>query len=211
MREQILLASARLFREQGYAATTLRQIAEVSGIQAGSIYYHFEGKDDIAARVLDTGIDALLQAVQGRIARLPAGAGVRQRLGAAVEGHLWGMLHNADFTVAHIRIYRHVSDAARAHHAPQRSAYTRLWDRLLTEAAEAGVLRSGMPVPLVRQYLVGALNWPVDWYNPRRGSFEAFAAQMTALVFQGIARPAPEPAAPPAARKRSAQRLEAVR
>ena len=48
-RDQILVEAARLFRHQGYAATTLRQIADAAGIKAGSIYYHFEGKDDIAA------------------------------------------------------------------------------------------------------------------------------------------------------------------
>ena len=44
-REEILAAAARLFRQQGYATTTLRQIAEAAGIKAGSIYYHFGSKD----------------------------------------------------------------------------------------------------------------------------------------------------------------------
>jgi AcrR family transcriptional regulator len=59
-RAQILAAAARLFREQGYAATTLRQIAAAAGIQAGSIYYHFASKDDILIEVLDAGIAAVL-------------------------------------------------------------------------------------------------------------------------------------------------------
>lgn len=186
-RDQILGAAARLFGQQGYASTTLRQIAEAAGIKAGSIYYHFEGKDEIAACVLDAGIAAVGAAVRGRLASLPPEASERVRLAAAVEGHLWGMLHHGEFTAAHIRIYRYVSEAARLRHAPVRSAYTRLWDELLAQAAKAGALRTDMPPSLIRQYLVGALNWPVDWYDPQRGSFEAFAAQITALVFHGIA------------------------
>ncbi|MDO8279997.1 MAG: TetR family transcriptional regulator, partial [Burkholderiaceae bacterium] len=38
-RQQILYAAAHLFRDQGYATTTLRQIADATGIKAGSIYY----------------------------------------------------------------------------------------------------------------------------------------------------------------------------
>lgn len=185
-REQILTVAARLFSERGYANTTLRQIAQQSGIQAGSIYYHFDGKDAIAACVLDEGIAAVTDAVHRRLDALPADADMRTRLGAAVEGHLWGMLQRGEFTAAHIRIYRYVSDAARARHRSIRSAYTRLWDELLQQAVDAGLLRSDIPVPMVRQFLVGALNWPVDWYDPRRGGFEQLSAQIGALVLDGL-------------------------
>jgi AcrR family transcriptional regulator len=184
--DQILAAAACLFGHQGYTATTLRQIAQAAGIKAGSIYYHFDGKEQVAARVLDAGIDALTAAVQGCIDALPPGAHARARLAAAVEGHLWAMVHHRDFTAAHIRLYRNVSESARKRHQPVRSAYTQLWDGLLAEAAAAGVLRQDIPVQMIRQFLVGALNWPVDWYDPQRGPFERFAAQMTAMVFDGI-------------------------
>lgn len=185
-RGQILSAAARLFSQRGYANTTLRQIARASGIQAGSIYHHFEGKDEIAACVLDEGMVAVTDAVRRRLDALQPASDMRKRLGAAVEGHLWGMLHRGEFTAAHIRIYRYVSDAARQRHRAHRSAYTKLWDELLQQAADAGLLRSDIPVPMVRQFLVGALNWPVDWYDPGRGGFEQLAAQITALVLDGL-------------------------
>lgn len=185
-REQILAVAARLFSERGYANTTLRQIAQQSGIQAGSIYYHFEGKDEIAACVLDDGIAAVTDAVRRRLDALPPDADMRTRLGAAVEGHLWGMLHRGEFTAAHIRIYRYVSDAARSRHRSIRSAYTQLWDDLLQQSVDAGLLRRDIPVPMVRQFLVGALNWPVDWYDPQRGGFEQLASQITVLVLDGL-------------------------
>ena len=213
MRGQILVAAARLFGHQGYANTTLRQIAQAAGIRAGSIYYHFEGKDEIAACVLDEGIVAVTDAVQGRLQALPPGADMRARLAAAVEGHLWGMLQRGEFTAAHIRIYRYVSDAARQRHRTVRSAYTKLWDDLLSQAAEAGQLRTDIPVPMVRQFLVGALNWPVDWYDPRRGGFDQLAAQITGLVLDGLTtRPARAlPARPAAPRRVRAERVEMVR
>lgn len=187
-REQILAAAARLFGQRGYANTTLRQIAQACGIQAGSIYYHFGGKDEIAAQVLDEGLAAVTCAVRQRLDALPPGVGMRERLAAAVQGHLWGMLHGSDFTAAHIRIYRYVSDAARQRHREVRSAYTQLWDELLQDAADAGLLRTDIPVPLVRQFLVGALNWPVDWYDPKRGGFEPLAERITALTLDGMLR-----------------------
>jgi hypothetical protein len=76
-----------------------------------------------------------------------------------------------------------------------------LRDGLLGEAA-AGALRRDMPVPLIRQYLIGALNWPVDWYRPGRGPFEPLAAQITALVLHGRVVPEDDEApARPASRQ----------
>ena len=54
-REGILSAAARLFRYEGYHATTMRDIAQEAGIEAGSIYYHFQSKDQILSDVLDLG------------------------------------------------------------------------------------------------------------------------------------------------------------
>jgi len=46
-RKRILDAAAILFGDQGYTATTLRQIAKSARIDAGSIYYYFASKEEI--------------------------------------------------------------------------------------------------------------------------------------------------------------------
>ena len=37
----------RLFRERGYAATTMRAIAQEAGVATGNAYYHFASKDHL--------------------------------------------------------------------------------------------------------------------------------------------------------------------
>jgi len=46
-RQAIEDAAHKLFLEQGYSATSMRQIAEKAGIALGGIYNHFKGKDEI--------------------------------------------------------------------------------------------------------------------------------------------------------------------
>jgi AcrR family transcriptional regulator len=186
-RDQILVHAARLFRHQGYSATTLRQIAEAAGIKAGSIYYHFDSKEEILGVVLDAGIDAVMNAVTTRIAALPAGASFRDKIAAAIDGHLYGLLHHGDFTSANIRIYGQIPPAAKARHRLVRNNYARYWDELLTAAVAAGAVRKDTNLAVIRLFLIGALNWTVEWYNPNRGSFKTFSAQITAIVFDGIA------------------------
>lgn len=184
-RERILLEAARLFRHHGYAATTLREVADASGIKAGSIYYHFESKDQILGEVLDKGIQVVADAVKQRVDALPAEATARQRVAAAIEGHLWGLLHHGDFTSANIRIYGQIPPAAKNRHRKVRRDYADYWDGLLEDALQRGELRSDTSTAMVRLFVIGALNWTVEWYNPQKGAFQDFVKQITAIVFDG--------------------------
>ena len=47
MRERILDVALELFNEQGYDATSLREIAERLGVTKAALYYHFKSKGDI--------------------------------------------------------------------------------------------------------------------------------------------------------------------
>jgi AcrR family transcriptional regulator len=46
-RERVLDVALRLFVDQGYDKTSLREIAEVMGFSKAALYYHFASKDDI--------------------------------------------------------------------------------------------------------------------------------------------------------------------
>ena len=51
-RHAIEEAAYELFLEQGYSATSMRQIADQAGIALGGIYNHFKGKDDIFEAII---------------------------------------------------------------------------------------------------------------------------------------------------------------
>ena len=40
--KRVLDAAAKIFRDYGYAGTTMRAIADEADLKAGSIYYHYE-------------------------------------------------------------------------------------------------------------------------------------------------------------------------
>jgi AcrR family transcriptional regulator len=185
-RERVLLEAARLFRHHGYAATTLREVADAAGVKAGSIYYHFESKEQILGEVLDKGITIVADAVRTRVAALPESAPWRDRIAAGIEGHLWGMLHYGDFTSANIRIYGQIPTSAKNRHRVVRRAYADYWDRLFESALASGELRHDASTAMIRLFVIGALNWTVEWYNPQRGSFRDFSRQITTIVFDGI-------------------------
>jgi AcrR family transcriptional regulator len=52
-RQRLLAQAQRLFRERGYAATSLEQIAEAAEVTKGAIYGHFASKEDLMISALE--------------------------------------------------------------------------------------------------------------------------------------------------------------
>ena len=53
-RERLIGEAKRLFRERGYAATSLEQIAEAADVTKGAIYGHFSSKEDLLLSAIET-------------------------------------------------------------------------------------------------------------------------------------------------------------
>ncbi len=61
-RAEIVRVAMRLFVEQGYDKTSLREIAEQLGVTKAALYYHFRTKEDIAKEAM-TDYAARVQAI----------------------------------------------------------------------------------------------------------------------------------------------------
>ena len=58
-RTRIQEIALKLFTEQGYEATSLREIAETLGVTKAALYYHFKTKDDIVASLAEDRMRAI--------------------------------------------------------------------------------------------------------------------------------------------------------
>jgi AcrR family transcriptional regulator len=52
-RQRLLTEAQRLFRERGYAATSLEQIADAAEVTKGAIYGHFASKEDLMLTAME--------------------------------------------------------------------------------------------------------------------------------------------------------------
>ncbi len=185
-RRKILDAASDLFRDKGYASTTLRQIADAAGMQAGSVYYHFESKDAIVSEILDLGITYVFDEVKRRVEKLGPGAEPKARLEVAIDGHLSGLLSHESFLSANIRNYGQLPEDLRKKNVPLRRAYVGYWDALLLEAQKAGAIRADLDLKILRLFTIGSLNWTVEWHKPDKGSIEELSMQIKSILFDGI-------------------------
>ncbi|MEP7133126.1 MAG: TetR/AcrR family transcriptional regulator [Acidobacteriota bacterium] len=58
-RERLIETAARLFHEQGYAATGVSTILREAGVHSGSLYYFFSSKEALLGAVLDRYVERL--------------------------------------------------------------------------------------------------------------------------------------------------------
>lgn len=182
----ILFHAAKLLREKGYAAVSLRQIAAAANIKAGSIYYHFESKEEILYHVLEQGLRVIVEEINKAMEKLPSDTPFRERLKCVIEAHLYGLLQVGDFSSANIRIYGQVPPEVRRRHSVSRQKFADWWDAFLQEAVDEGALSKDLNLSVVRVFIVGALNWTVEWYDPERGSFDDLAEQIYSIVADGL-------------------------
>jgi len=61
LRDQILSAAARIVAEEGFAALTMRKIADAIEYSPATIYLHFSSRDEIAMQLVRDGFGRLLQ------------------------------------------------------------------------------------------------------------------------------------------------------
>ncbi|MBV1925686.1 MAG: TetR/AcrR family transcriptional regulator [Rhodobacteraceae bacterium] len=185
-RDGIVDVAARLFRQHGYGQVSLRMIAEEAGIKAGSIYYHFESKDEIVVAILDAGILVVHGKMEQAVSALPEDSDAASIVRAAIRAHLRTLLDFSDYTSANVRIFGQVPQAVRDANLPVRRAYETEWDTLFTGLQAKGGLRHDLDIRRFRLMLIGALNATLEWFDPDRGSPDALADAYADIFLDGI-------------------------
>lgn len=184
--KRVLDAAAKIFRDYGYAGTTMRAIADEADLKAGSIYYHYKSKDDLISAVLDLGIHAVTDLVKKALDELPADATGRQRVETAVHAHLAAIIEYGDYTLATRRVFGQVPEAIRAKNMRLRNSYAAMWQDILVEAQKRGEFRSSANISLARLFILGALNWTVEWFKPGGRPIEEVSREFAAVIIDGL-------------------------
>lgn len=87
-REKILVSARELFNTKGFSATTINDLVQATGMQKGSLYFHFAGKDDIARAVLSEATREFMDFLSAALAGDNPGASLEQFFRCALEKHL---------------------------------------------------------------------------------------------------------------------------
>jgi AcrR family transcriptional regulator len=131
-RARILHVAMELFAEQGFAATSTRELSERLGFTKAALYYHFRTKDDLLVALVEPVLDDLSNLIAG-------GAG--QRTPAARRALLAGYINLVSTHQHLIRVL--AQDPATAHSESLKKTAVPRYEQLMQ-------LLAGQDVPDVR-------------------------------------------------------------
>ena len=195
-RERIVAAAVDLFYHQGYAGTTLEQVADAIQVTKPFIYQYFKSKTELLAEICGRGIFES-HAAFNRAMEMDGTP--TQRLRAVAHDFMLAVLNHQANAVIYSREEKELAPQDR----DRMNAMRREFDHKLVALLEQGVKLGEFQVDdlhLTALAIVGIVGWSQVWYRAGgRLSREEASEKVAGLVLAMVR-------AAPATRKRVTQR-----
>jgi AcrR family transcriptional regulator len=183
-RNDILDTAGGLFREFGYHATSMRDIAKGVGVRGSSLYAHIRSKEEVLWEIVNRAADAFLAQAKSVDLSLPPDAKLRE----LIRGHLQVIVQELPNATVFFHEWKFLSPELKAHVIERRDEYEGYFRRTIEEGVRQGAFKVD-DVKLATIYLLSALNWTYQWY--REGgemSLNALTEHYTKLSLRMLGR-----------------------
>jgi AcrR family transcriptional regulator len=187
---ELVEVAARLFRDRGYDATSMQEIADEMGILKGSVYHYVKTKEDLLWMVVEPPLRELVDTA--RVILDEPDVPLVERLHRAMEAHAKSFEgHYPHMFVITRENGDTLSPARRKDFNALRAEYFRLFETAIAKGQETGELRSDIEPRLVVQAIFGMLNWMFRWFKPRSQTSATDVADAFGAILAGgiVARP----------------------
>ena len=163
-RREIDDVASELFHANGYAATSVRDIARALDIQGASLYAHVASKEDVLWSIVD-GAATAFEAKAGDAIADTATSDPVERLAALVEAHVDVVTADPERASVFVTEWRHLSADRRAAIAHRRDAYEARFRAVIEDGTAVGAFRP-TDTALAATFILTALNGIATWYRP---------------------------------------------
>lgn len=182
--QEIIAVAARLFKEKGYRATTLEDIAVAVGMLKGSLYYYIQSKEELLYIVVR---EPVRQAYKKLEEIVHSDAPIKTKIAQAVANHLTLFHQHYPHMAVYLHDYHHLLQKLQKDSIETPKHYQRLWATLLQQGIDAGELRTDLDVNVTGYAILGMCNWVYRWYNPEgKLSAEAIATIFSKIILDGV-------------------------
>ncbi len=172
-RDEIIAAAADVLHENGYDATTMKDIAARVNLTAASLYHHFKSKDHLLLAVLEKGLELAIAQIEP-VACSAAGHAAKLRQMIAI--HVGAMTSNPAVGAAMVfEIRSLMQNGTRAHTGDfqerrqrffaRRDYFETLFKRVVQQGIRDGEFRA-VDAAIFTKAMLGAHNWVGVWYKP---------------------------------------------
>ncbi|MGM7678560.1 TetR/AcrR family transcriptional regulator [Microbacterium sp. A94] len=182
--QQIMEIAENLFHRQGYAQTSMDDIARATGLLKGSLYYYMKSKEDLLYRIVEDVHE--VSRAQLDEARQQENVPALERLLHFVEAQVTYLALN----VTRVAVYHHEWHRLEGDRLKSvreaRHAYDDALIALLEELKAEGSLAADSNTRLVANMVLATICWPYTWYRSGTVSAAELSKTCTNFVRAGL-------------------------
>jgi len=182
-KDEIRNAAAKLFGEKGFAASSVRDIANAVGLGAASLYNHMDSKDDLLTTICFRCAESFSEGMEtiDSSAKNPL-----EKIEALIRLHIQIALHDKSSITVFNDEWRHLQEPFISSFLQLRRMYESTYLRIIREGMDQQLLEKRDPL-LVYQLILSSLRW---LHQPRvkklKGSETEITEQIISLLIKGI-------------------------
>lgn len=180
----LITAATEVFRNKGYDKATITDVADLMGIQKGSVYHYVKSKRELFYMVCIGSIRNLVETFREISER---GIGTERKILLGLEHHIRMSCEEPALMI----LAAESDDNPETGQVPEmkklRREYQELWKKVLIDGQAEGILSSHLDWNLALNGIFGMLQWMYKWYRPESPhSPEKIYETFATLIMQGI-------------------------
>lgn len=184
-KQVILEAAAALFRDRGYAATSMRDLAKAVHLQASSLYNHISSKQEILADICFQNAHRFLDGLD-KIEKENTNA--LTKIEVLLKLHLTIAIEDVTSITSFNDEWRHLEEPHLSKFIELRKKYENRFKLIIEEGIKEGVFKD-INSTIALNTLLSSIRWVYDWYKPDgKQSIEEVAFVVNDLLLGGLKR-----------------------
>ncbi|MET0242329.1 MAG: TetR/AcrR family transcriptional regulator [Flavitalea sp.] len=158
-RDIIITKASALFREKGYSASSMRDLAEIVGVEAASLYNHISSKGEILQEICFKIANEFMSNIEkidsSNISSI-------EKIEAILRFHVQHMLNHYEDVYVSDREWKHLPDPYLSNYQSQRRAYRQRMGRIIDDGIAKGEIKdidSSTAVLIMLHAVSGIESW----------------------------------------------------
>lgn len=182
-KEKIIVIAAKLFKEKGYRAVTMRDLADKLDIKAASLYNHIHSKQEILSLIVISTAESFTQHINNIFPKpMPS----VEKLEEIISMHIDIAVQKTDFLACMNNDWMHLEKKQLMYFLGMRNDYEAKFRKIILEGMKKGELKARDP-EIVLFSILSTLRTFYLWYSKKNSlPSEQLKREITKTLLGGI-------------------------
>lgn len=180
---EIIAIAAKLFKEKGYSAVTMRDIAQAMDIKAASLYNHIKSKQEILILIVIEIAEEFTNTISQIVVSDQTAI---QKIEKVIELHIDITLQNSNALACLNNDWMHLADAELAYFIKMREDYEEFFRSIIKKGIAEGEIKN-LNQEVIIFSILSTLRTLYIWYGRKKGLPPAvLKSNMIQVLLNGI-------------------------